>query len=141
MTIAIIIFGLFLWVLAFVLGRWAIQTWRGGGRPASERMRNSSFRDEESLAAQDRTGFVMSAMFASMGIAAMCTAIGGINFTRSGPWLWIAGAAVFVFLVCTLLYALIVNFNQPKFLVPPSLRDEMGARASRRLRNRRWRDL
>lgn len=134
MAIVIGLFGVFIGVAAVAWARWAVQTWRGEGRPASSRMRHRSFRDEESLAGSDRAVLVTSMMFASMSVAIMCTAIGGVNFTRPGPWLWIGGVAVLIFLLCGLLCASIVNFNHPKFLVPPPLRDELGARASRRLR-------
>lgn len=141
MPVAIGLFGVFLWVMASILARWAVQTWRGQGRPVSTQMRRSSFRDEESLAGTDRTVLVMSVMFASMGTASVCTAIGGVHFTHRNPWLWIGGVAVFVFLACTPIYASIVNFNRPKFLVPPPLRDELGARAGRRQRKQEWREV
>jgi hypothetical protein len=66
----------------------------------------------------------------------MYSYIAGTNFNRPGPWLWIGGVAVLIFIVCTPAYASVVNFNRPKLLVPLPFRDELGARVSRKLRKR-----
>jgi hypothetical protein len=61
------------------------------------------------------------------------------------PWgpVWISAGAVALvgLLIFTGLFTTIMNFNRPRFLVPPHLRGELGAIAGRRRRRRDHRPL
>lgn len=120
--------------LCFRIG---FRQWHGEGRALSTWMSGTVFMDFEALAGLDRAIFVFGSMWAFA--ASFCA--GFIVLAAEGgqgiAGLTLDGVGVAGFILSGILYFVIVNFNRPRFLVPPNLRSQPGAIAGRRERRRK----
>jgi hypothetical protein len=136
--------GVMLVVLAVVDITFGVRQWRNVGRPLSYWLRGPLL-DAESRAGYDRGSLVLGIALAFFAIMCFEGALAGPHFGRGtalGPgWLSAGGVALAGLLVFTGLFTTIMNFNRPRFLVPPHLRGELGAIAGRRRRRRDHRPL
>ncbi|HXW45600.1 MAG TPA: hypothetical protein VEL03_12480 [Streptosporangiaceae bacterium] len=126
------------WLVAAILAwtswyaiRVSVRAWRGEGVPWSQR-RSTALMDPDLRAGMDRGGLAfglawgfMAVFLAGFALALSLHARGRIV----GGVLSAAAVAMIVFIGfgCS-----IVEFNRPKFLVPPRHRDEPGAFTARR---------
>ena len=139
MTAAYWAIGVMLVVFAVVDITSGVRQWRNVGRPLSYWLRGPLL-DAESRAGYDRGSLVLG--IASAFFAIMCAdgALAGPRLGRGtalGPvWFYVGWPALAGLLVFTGLFTTIMNFNRPRFLVPPHLRGELGAIAGRRRRRR-----
>jgi hypothetical protein len=112
----------------------AVREWQGKGKPPSDWLRFNSLKDAESLAGWDR-----SVLPNGLGClsAAVLIGNGAINGARpSGAGLVIELSSLLATMIFSGLAVAILNFNRPRFLVPPHLRGQLGAIAGRRRRRR-----
>lgn len=128
-------------VLLAWLAVWLIRAgrreWRDtGDEPLSHRLRSSQMDDDESLAGRDRGAIVLGLSFAGLGLAFAVLALTGNDLGQNTPLRFMWGLLVLLgfggFVVCLVLYELILYFSRPRFLVPPQHRNAPGAIASRR---------
>lgn len=125
--------------LALRLIKAGVREWRDTGHePLSHQMRSMAMMDDESLAGRDRGAIIMGLSFAFWSAPFAVVALAGNDLGQNTPlrlmWAFIAVLGFAGFLICVALYELILNFNRPKFLVPPKHRHEPGAIAGRRRR-------
>jgi hypothetical protein len=124
-------------VIAGLLAVWFIGTgvrqWRGHGRPLSSWMRTGGMFDAHAKAAYDRGSLVLGAGMACFTVLLGGTALFGLP-SKSTPAAGMAvyGVAIAGIIVTAALFISIYNYNWPKFLVPPHLRDQVGVTAGRR---------
>jgi hypothetical protein len=124
------------WSSWYVL-RAALRTWRGAGTPLS-RQSATALMDPEA-----RAGFSRGALAFGLGWAFMAIFLAGFALAKglhtSAHNRIVGGllsAAAVAMIVCIGLGVSVVEFNRPKFLVPPPLRGEPGAFAAGRRRRR-----
>jgi hypothetical protein len=131
--------GVVLALLAVMNLRFGARQWRNAGRPMSYWLRGPLL-DAESRAGYDRGSVALGIAFASFAILCADAALAGRHFGRGSAldtvWFCIAVVTLAAFIVFTGLFTTIMNFNRPRFLVPPHLRGELGAIAGRRRRRR-----
>jgi uncharacterized membrane protein HdeD (DUF308 family) len=113
-----------------------VRQWQGKGHPLSYWMRSNTLKDAESRAGWDRSLVPAGLMCLSGAVLIGNGAISGAR-PPSGS----AGAAIAIGSLLALLFfaglvLTIMNFNRPRFLVPPHLRGQLGAIAGRRRRRR-----
>jgi hypothetical protein len=113
--------------------RVAVRAWRGAGTPLSKRSA-TSLMDPDFRAGLDRGGLVFGLAWGFMALMlggfVLASAFHAESRVVGGA---LSGAAV-AMVACIGLGCSIVEFNRPKFLVPPRHRSEPGALAARRLR-------
>ena len=119
--------------LSAVLWTWGLRAWRHGDRTFS-RIPNS-FLAAEYRAGVDRSELVGAVGFFLFGLMLILGAAIGSNGIDAGMnpiAKWALGATgVSVMVSFGLVYA-IIFYNRPRFLVPPSFRDELGVSVARR---------
>lgn len=135
---------LLIWLAVWLI-RAGVREWRDiGPEPLSQRMRFMPTMDDEALVGRDRGSIIMGLCFAPWSVPFAVVALTGNDLGQNTSlklmWAFIAVLGFAVFLICMALYVLILNFNRPKFLVPPQHRHEPGAIAGRR-RKREGRPL
>jgi hypothetical protein len=112
----------------------AARQWQGKGNPLSYWLRGRTLKDAESLAGWDRSVLPNGLLCLS---AAVLIGNGAISGARpSGAGAVIALSSLLAIVIFAGLAATVLNFNRPRFLVPPHLRGQLGAIAGRRRRRR-----
>lgn len=126
--------------IAPVMIRRGVAEWRNAPRePVSAQLRYSLF-DAETRAAFDRGGLIFGVALGGLAIALAVGAVAGSQLGKGTAWgtacVSLASVGFAIFFAGCGLFGLTLNFNWPKFLVPPHHRRELGAFASRRRRRR-----
>jgi hypothetical protein len=136
--------GVVLAIFGVVEIRFGVRQWRNVGRPLSYWLRGPLL-DAESRAGYDRGSLALGIAFAFFAIMCVDGALAGRHLGRGtalGPvWISVGWVALAGLLIFTGLFTGIMEFNRPRFLVPPHLRGELGAIAGRRRRRRDHRPL
>lgn len=112
----------------------AVQAWRGGP-PMSQRW-TSSLLDRESRAGFDRSGLALGLAWGLLAVFLAGIALASLLHAQGkvvGGML--SAIAVGMFAIMGLA-GTIIEFNRPKFLVPPRFRGDLGAMAAHRQRRR-----
>jgi hypothetical protein len=120
--------------LCFRIG---FRQWHGEGKPLSTWMTGTVFMDFEALAGLDRAIFVFGSMWAFAAFFCAGFIVLAAQGGQGIAGLTLDGVGVAGFILSGVVYFGIVNFNRPRFLVPPHLRSQPGAIAGRRQRRRK----
>lgn len=137
--IAMAVFFMVLAIIGAACGVWSlvlgVRQWQGKGHPLSYWLRYT-LKDAESRAGWDRS-LVPAGLLCLSG----AVEIGNGAISGAQPHNGSAGAMIAIWsLLATMFFAglviAIINFNRPRFLVPPHLRGQLGAVAGRRRRRR-----
>jgi hypothetical protein len=115
--------------------RVGVRQWHGKGEPLTRRL-SGAFLDAESRAGWDRGVLVFGSMCGCFFIICVSAIAVGANPGKGSVGMWIDIFALAGLLISVILFTSILNFNRPRFLVPPNLRDQPGAIAGRRRRRR-----
>jgi hypothetical protein len=117
-------------LLAALAIRSALSQWRGGGGLARFWARGGV--PPERAIAYDRSAVPMALMMGFVGLLLLSVAVTGPRLGPGTGGLWAAAAFLVLSLLSGIVYWTVMQFNKPRFLVPPRLRAEPGLAAIRR---------